>query len=84
MQDYGHAVLRRAEGRVEVVEAADRIGVALVLAADEVGTVTEEGHLLLAGDPAHEYRPVGFAPHSTTPYAGAVAAVLVLERVERS
>lgn len=61
---YGGAVVRkRDDGRLEVVEADDVIGISVELLNEDLGFglwVDGEGLLWLAGDPEYRYRPVRF------------------------
>lgn len=81
---YGTAVMRKLDdGRIEVVEADDVIGISLELLVEAVGTglyVDVEGLLWLGGDRNYRYRPVRFVDHGVgLPVEG--NRVLVCERV---
>lgn len=86
---FGDAVVRRHDdGRLEVVEADDVIGISLELLVEAVGSgiwVDGDGHLWLAGDPRYRYRPVRlWARVGNVPPGHAVegARMLICERVK--
>lgn len=78
MSDYGDVVLRtEADGRVTVVEAADRIGVAFSMFDHywdpSAVWVTENGCLGIGSDALHFYKPVAISEDHH---------FLILERVQ--
>lgn len=89
MAEYGSAAFKThyKDGtvevdHVEVVSADPVIGISLeLLGQGEFWCDDEDGAILLAGDPAYQYRPVGFAHHDGHRYG--VARVLICKRVEK-